>query len=78
MAHTLDPSMSRHRILEELLSAEQEAHDLLEQAARLTPDPSERELYRSLAASEEVNLRALAEEEDRLAAERFVEEALDV
>jgi hypothetical protein len=70
--------MSRHRILEAVLAAEKEAHDLLEEAARLTPDPGERDLYNRLAATEEQALRELSEEEERLEAVRFVEEALDV
>jgi rubrerythrin len=75
---TLDRAMSRQEILGAVLAAEREAHDLLEQAARLTPDPAEQDLYRRLAAKEQQALDELSQEEDRLAAERFVEDALDV
>jgi hypothetical protein len=74
----LDPGLSRRAILERVSDVEREAHDLLEEAARLCPDPEERFLYRRLAEREEQTLRDLEREKDQLEAEEFVQKALDV
>ena len=69
--------MTREQILDELLAAEREAHDLLERAARTASDPEERELFERLARREEDALHELEQEKDRLEAELFVQRALD-
>ena len=74
----LEPGLSRRAILERLSDVEHEAHDLLEEAARITPDPEERFLYKRLAQREEETLRDLERERDQLEAEEFVQKALDV
>lgn len=75
--HHVDATMTREQILEEVLAMERETHELLEQAARLTPDPEERALFERLARREEGALEELQREEDRLDAEDFVQRALD-
>lgn len=76
--HTVAATMSREEILSEVLAAERETHDLLEQAAAAAPDREERELYRRLARREEQSLDDLTLEERRLEAVEFVQKALDV
>ncbi len=76
--HPIGTSLSRRAILVEVIAAEQETHELLEEAARVTPDAEDRALYQRLAAREEETLRALVREEELLDAEEFVERALDV
>ena len=76
--HKLDSKMTRQQILDELVSVEREARALLEQAARLVPDPEERVLFERLAGREAATLRELLAEEDRVAAEAFVQRAMDV
>jgi len=70
--------MSREEMLQEVIAAEREAHDLLELAAQAAPDREERELYRRLARREEQSLDDLALEERRRDAVEFVQRALDV
>jgi hypothetical protein len=74
----LRPGMSRREILHEVVRAESGVHELLAEAARLTPDPEERRLFTHLAGLEEDALRALAREEDLLEAEEFVQQAVEV
>ena len=74
--HSVDAGMSRVERLEAVMSAEREAHELLERAAHLSVDPSERALFERLAKREEEALRELEEEEERVEAEAFVQRAL--
>jgi bacterioferritin (cytochrome b1) len=74
--HGVDAGMSRVERLETLLAAERDAHDLLESAAHLSGDPSERALFERLAKREEETIHDLEVEEDRLEAEAFVQRAL--
>ncbi len=76
--HRVEPGMSREQILKEVLAAERDAHDLLERAALVADDAEERRLYARLAGREEQSLRELTAEEDRLDAQAFVQQALDV
>lgn len=77
--HHLAPGMSRREILHELLTVGSEAQALLAEAAHhASADPEERHLYEKLAAREGQVLAALHAEEDRLDAEDFVQNALDV
>lgn len=78
MASRPDAALSREELLAQVVSAERKARELMEEAARLSGDPDERELYRRLAARETESLRQLEEEEERLLAEEFVQKALDV
>ena len=77
MACTLDDSMTPEQIVHAVLEWERETHELLERAARLTPDREERALFERLARREEEALRDLRREEERLDAEGFVQRALD-
>jgi rubrerythrin len=74
--HKLEQGMTRERILEEVVAIERETHDLLEQAARLAPDPAERALFERLARREAESLDELQREEQALDAEAFVQRAL--
>lgn len=74
----LEPGLSRRAILDRVSDVEHEAHDLLEEAARVTTDPEERILYQRLARREQETLRDLEREKDHLDAEEFVLKALDV
>lgn len=76
LPHTIDAGMSRVARLEALMAVEREAHDLLESAAQLSADPSERALFERLAKHEEQAFRDLEEEENRVEAEAFVQRAL--
>jgi len=74
--HTLDARMSREELLEEVVAAERETHELLERAARLASDPEERALFERLARREEKALGELEDEERLLDAEAFVQRAI--
>lgn len=74
--HTLDAEMSRAQLLHEVVAAEREAHDVLARAASVASDPAERELFARLARREERALGELEDEERRLEAEAFVQQAL--
>ena len=74
----LTPDLSREQILERVVAQEREVQQLLAEAAERTTDPEERRLYRKLAGREADSLRELVEEEERLAAEAFVQNAIDV
>jgi bacterioferritin (cytochrome b1) len=74
--HHVDAGMSPVERLEALLAVEREAHDLLETAAHLSGDPSERALFERLAKREEETIHDLEEEEERLEAEAFVQRAI--
>lgn len=74
--HAVDAGMSRVERLEALVAVEREAHDLLESAAHLSCDPSERALFERLAKREKETIHELEVEEDRLEAEAFVQRAL--
>lgn len=76
--HHVEPRMSRREILSEVLAAEREIKQLLDEAARLAPNAEERHLYGSLAEKESQALAALRDEQDRLDAVDFVQKALDV
>lgn len=76
--HRVESGMSREQILKEVLAAERDARDLLARAALVADDADERRLYARLAGREEQSLRELTAEEDRLDAEAFVQQALDV
>jgi hypothetical protein len=77
IAHRL-ANLTSEEILDRLVAAEGEIHDLVEEAAHLTPDPEERRLFERLAGREEASLEELKAEKDRLEAEAFVQKALDV
>jgi len=76
--HGLEPTMSRTEILERVLAAEREARELLEEASQLAPDAEERRLFARLAGREQDAIRELTDAEERLEAEAFVQQALDV
>jgi len=77
-AHGLEPTMSRREILERVLAVEREARELLEEASEVVPDPEERRLFARLAGREQDAIRELTDAEERLEAEAFVQQALDV
>lgn len=70
--------MSRRDILREVADAEREVCDLLEEAARLTPDSEDRRLFARLATLEQGSVRELFHEQEQLEAEEFVQQALEV
>jgi len=72
---TAEPS--HDEVLEELMTAEREARELLEKAAHAARDPEERALFERLARREAEALLELQKEKDRLEAEEFVQRALD-
>lgn len=74
--HELKPDMSRETLVGEVVAAEQATRALLDRAARLTWDPQEKALFERLAKREEESLRELAQEQDRLDAEAFVQRAI--
>jgi hypothetical protein len=76
LPHTVSAAMSRVERLEELVAIEREAHDLLESAAVLSVDPSERALLGRLARRENETLHELEEEEQRVEAEALVQRAI--
>jgi hypothetical protein len=75
-SHILDARMSREELLEEVMAAERETHDLLERAARLAGDPDERALFERRARREEQALCELEKEQRVLDAEAFVQRAI--
>lgn len=77
IAHRLD-NLTKEEIVDRLVAAESEIHDLVEEAAHVTPDADERRLFERLAGREEASLGELKAEKDRLEAEAFVQKALDV
>jgi rubrerythrin len=77
MSHTPISDMTREQVVQEILAAERETHELLERAASACTDPEERALFERLARREEESLEELRREEARLEAEEFVQRALD-
>jgi CHASE3 domain sensor protein len=72
----LDPQISRRELLEQVIEAERNLRALLEEAAAVTADQVETDLYTRLAERQAESLRELAEENDRLGCEEFIEGAM--
>jgi hypothetical protein len=74
----LDSNLTREQLLLRLADAEHDVEELLEQAAQLTSDLEERQLFERLAERERASVQELRDAEERLLAEEFVQKALDV